>query len=81
MKKKTLARQTAELIANELFTSGGGSGLKATRLVQELPGHGELPGPGWCIESVADRIEETLLRKHLSIWLETKKIQKAQKKG
>lgn len=81
MKKKTLARQTAEMIAEDLFTSGGGSNLKATRLVMELPGHGELPGPGWCIEAVTDRIEETLLRKHLTIWLETKQIQKAQKKG
>lgn len=70
MKKKTLARQTAELIAADLFTYYG-SDMKPVRLVMEFKGHPR-EGPGWCQEAVADRIEEVLLRKHLTHWIEKK---------
>lgn len=72
MKNKTLARQTAEMIAADLFTSGGGSHRKANRLVMEFTAIPTLEGPGWCKEAVVNRIEEVLLRKHLTHWIEKK---------
>lgn len=68
---RTIARQVAELIAEDLFTSG--NGLKVHRLVMEIEGTGTMWGVGWCKEAVADQIEEVLLRKHLNHWIETKK--------
>lgn len=61
MKKSTLARRTAELIARELFGTMFGN---ATRLKLEF--HGDAPsGPGWCEAAVADHIEDILNRKHV----------------
>lgn len=57
--RRTLARQTAELIARELFSNG------VNRLVCELSYGPKLPGMGWCEGHVADKIAEILNRKHV----------------
>lgn len=59
--RRTLARQTAELIARELFGTMFGN---ATRLKLEFKGD-EVSGPGWCERAVADHITEILNRKHV----------------
>lgn len=60
--RRTLARQTAELIAHELFSYGP---TKIHRLVMELDDGPRLHGLGWCERAVAQHITEILNRKHV----------------
>lgn len=60
--RRTLARQTAELIARELFSYGP---TKINRLVMELDYNPPLHGPGWCESAVVEQIENILNRKHV----------------
>jgi len=56
----TKTQKLAYRIANDLFTSGGGSGRRASRLVLEN-GDGS-NGGGWGFKAVMDRIASHLER-------------------
>ncbi len=64
MKKTRLQkwnRQMAERIAKRLFT--GGDGQVVSRLVMETQGNKHLgmsKASGWCVEAVADQVEDEL---------------------
>lgn len=55
---KSKLKRVAYLIANDLFTSGGGSGRQADRLVLEYKDGGN--GGGWCKQAVVDLITRYL---------------------
>jgi len=54
----TKTQKLAYRIANDLFTSGGGSGRRAVRLVLENSDGSN--GGGWCFKAAVARIETHL---------------------